>query len=173
MKLVACGLQTADARVQAPDCQWNLPVHCHPTAMMHFAPLCGVTTVTASYYVTSTRILYKSPLIDHRLYLTTTYSTLHLHPYLYLCSLFPFFQNNPTTQQLYIQSCLTLPANLSLTRLQPPSRYGEILQSCAILTVTCMQPDSEKSTTEHAGDTLKGKGDSLASSVQPQVRFFT
>ena len=31
-----------------------------------------------------------------------------------------------------------------------------------------LQPDSEKSTTEHFGDMLKGKTDSAASSMQPQ-----
>lgn len=31
-----------------------------------------------------------------------------------------------------------------------------------------LKPDSEKSTTEHLGDKLKGKTDSAASSVQPQ-----
>ncbi len=30
------------------------------------------------------------------------------------------------------------------------------------------QPDSEKSTTEHFGDKIKGKSDSAASTVQPQ-----
>ncbi|KAG9050484.1 hypothetical protein FS837_004978 [Tulasnella sp. UAMH 9824] len=31
-----------------------------------------------------------------------------------------------------------------------------------------LKPDSEKSTTEHMGDKLKGTGDSMASSMQPQ-----
>ena len=31
-----------------------------------------------------------------------------------------------------------------------------------------LQPDSEKSTTEHMGDKFKGKSDSAASSLQPQ-----
>ncbi|KAH9916936.1 heat shock protein 9/12-domain-containing protein [Amylocystis lapponica] len=31
-----------------------------------------------------------------------------------------------------------------------------------------LKPDSEKSTTEHWGDKLKGKSDSAASSAQPQ-----
>lgn len=34
------------------------------------------------------------------------------------------------------------------------------------------QPDSQKSTTEQAGDMLKGKGDSAASTMQPNVRGF-
>ena len=33
-----------------------------------------------------------------------------------------------------------------------------------------LQPDSEKSTTEHFGDKIKGNADSAASSVQPSVR---
>ena len=32
-----------------------------------------------------------------------------------------------------------------------------------------LQPDSEKSTTEHFGDKIKGNADDLASSAQPQV----
>lgn len=35
-----------------------------------------------------------------------------------------------------------------------------------------VQPDSEKSTTEHLGDKFKGNADSLGSSVQPQVSAF-
>ncbi|KAG7091339.1 hypothetical protein E1B28_010382 [Marasmius oreades] len=31
-----------------------------------------------------------------------------------------------------------------------------------------LKPDSEKSTTEHMGDKLKGHGDSAASTMQPQ-----
>jgi hypothetical protein len=31
-----------------------------------------------------------------------------------------------------------------------------------------LKPDSEKSTTEHIGDTLKGKADSAASTAQPE-----
>ncbi|KAG8932933.1 hypothetical protein FRC01_011650 [Tulasnella sp. 417] len=31
-----------------------------------------------------------------------------------------------------------------------------------------LKPDSEKSTTEHMGDKLKGTGDSMASAMQPQ-----
>ncbi|KAK7019329.1 heat shock protein 9/12-domain-containing protein [Favolaschia claudopus] len=30
-----------------------------------------------------------------------------------------------------------------------------------------LKPDSEKSTTEHMGDSLKGTGDSIASTLQP------
>ncbi|GBE81147.1 heat shock protein 9/12-domain-containing protein [Sparassis latifolia] len=33
---------------------------------------------------------------------------------------------------------------------------------------SAMKPDSQKSTTEHIGDKLKGTGDSIASSLQPQ-----
>ena len=39
-----------------------------------------------------------------------------------------------------------------------------------LLTVaSALQPDSEKSTTEHFGDMFKGKADSAASTMQPQV----
>jgi len=31
-----------------------------------------------------------------------------------------------------------------------------------------MKPDSQKSTTEHIGDKMKGTGDSIASTLQPQ-----
>ncbi|KZS98690.1 hypothetical protein SISNIDRAFT_546593 [Sistotremastrum niveocremeum HHB9708] len=31
-----------------------------------------------------------------------------------------------------------------------------------------LKPDSEKSTTEHVGDSVKGTGDSIASTFQPQ-----
>ena len=39
-----------------------------------------------------------------------------------------------------------------------------------MLTTRCgiMKPDSEKSTTEHFGDKLKGKSDSAASTLEPQ-----
>ncbi|KAG5635864.1 hypothetical protein H0H81_009847 [Sphagnurus paluster] len=33
---------------------------------------------------------------------------------------------------------------------------------------SALKPDSQKSTTEQAGDYLKGKGDSVASTLQPQ-----
>ncbi|EJF65505.1 heat shock protein 9/12-domain-containing protein [Dichomitus squalens] len=36
-----------------------------------------------------------------------------------------------------------------------------------------LKPDSEKSTTEHFGDKLKGKSDSAASSVQPESQKST
>ena len=39
------------------------------------------------------------------------------------------------------------------------------------LTHVVLQPDSQKSTTEHMGDKLKGTGDSIASTMQPEVRF--
>jgi hypothetical protein len=32
-----------------------------------------------------------------------------------------------------------------------------------------LQPDSEKSTSEHIGDKIKGKADAVASKVQPEV----
>ncbi|KDQ57469.1 hypothetical protein JAAARDRAFT_156173 [Jaapia argillacea MUCL 33604] len=33
---------------------------------------------------------------------------------------------------------------------------------------SALKPDSQKSTTEHAGDWMKGKSDSAASTMQPQ-----
>lgn len=36
-----------------------------------------------------------------------------------------------------------------------------------------LQPDSQKSTTEHVGDKIKGTMDSIASNVQPEVRRLT
>ena len=40
------------------------------------------------------------------------------------------------------------------------------------LIVPVIKPDSEKSTTEHFGDKMKGTMDSMASSAQPEVSIF-
>ena len=44
-----------------------------------------------------------------------------------------------------------------------------IVTSILVDTALVFQPDSEKSTLEQVGDTLKGKFDSLASKAQPEV----
>lgn len=36
--------------------------------------------------------------------------------------------------------------------------------------MTSLKPDQQKTSTEQAGDTVKGKADSTASSLQPEVR---
>ncbi|KAI8993873.1 heat shock protein 9/12-domain-containing protein [Trametes punicea] len=41
-------------------------------------------------------------------------------------------------------------------------------QSLTDKATAALKPDSEKSTTEHFGDKLKGKSDSAASTVQPE-----
>lgn len=38
-----------------------------------------------------------------------------------------------------------------------------------MLTLSVVQPDSEKTTTEHLGDKFKGKSDSAASTLEPEV----
>jgi hypothetical protein len=43
------------------------------------------------------------------------------------------------------------------------------MTSISVNSVFLFQPDSEKSTPEHVGDMVKGKVDSVASKVQPEV----
>ena len=44
-----------------------------------------------------------------------------------------------------------------------------IVTSISVNVALIFQPDSEKSTFEKVGDTMKGKFDSIASKVQPEV----
>jgi hypothetical protein len=49
------------------------------------------------------------------------------------------------------------------------SPLAYIVTSISVNAALIFQPDSEKSTLEQLGDTVKGKFDSMASKVQPEV----
>jgi len=82
------------------------------------------------------------------------------------------FRSRSPTHFTYNQSCPELVVKISLTRLALLSRFVLPFPSPLLaqaLTTFFLQPDSQKSTTEHVGDMFKGKTDSAASTVQPNV----
>lgn len=75
----------------------------------------------------------------------------------------------------YITSaCQTTVASLSQIRQVLPSRYFQLDHSDRLThTLPTLQPDSQKSTSEHIGDKMKGTADDVASALQPKVYRFS